>query len=127
MEFGASPALIPLKSPPDEAHQFNTSPEDVEIAGKPMRVSSSRSAHVRGNARDTQEKVFDAHARRFAFCSSVPLRRHGKSGMAGSVLASRTAPQASSDQTLKMPNQSRLEATIGSVNRAQPGALASST
>jgi transposase len=64
-----------------EAYQFDWSHEDVEIAGKPMRVKvahmrlcASRAVYVRVYPRETQEMVFDAHARGFAFFGGVPLR-----------------------------------------------------
>ena len=63
-------AFIPLLFKPGEASQFDWSHEDVEIAGKPMRVKvahmrlcASRGVHVRAYPRETQEMVFDAHAR----------------------------------------------------------------
>ena len=64
-----------------EAYQFDWSHEDVEIAGKPMRVKvahvrlcASRAVYVRAYPRETQEMVFDAHARGFGFFGGVPLR-----------------------------------------------------
>ena len=76
-----SPAFIPLLFQPGEAYQFDWSHEDVEIAGKPMRVKvahmrlcASRAVYVRAYPRETQEMVFDAHARGFAFFGGVPLR-----------------------------------------------------
>ena len=74
-------AFIPLMFRPGEAYQFDWSHEDVEIAGKPMRVKvaqmrlcASRAVYVRAYPRETQEMVFDAHARGFAFFGGVPLR-----------------------------------------------------
>ncbi len=74
-------AFIPLLFKPGEAYQFDWSHEDVEIAGKPMRVKvahmrlcASRSVYVRAYPRETQEMVFDAHARGFAFFGGVPQR-----------------------------------------------------
>ena len=76
-----APAFIPLLFKPGEAYQFDWSHEDVEIAGKPMRVKvaqmrlcASRAVYVRAYPRETQEMVFDAHARGFAFFGGVPLR-----------------------------------------------------
>jgi transposase len=76
-----APAFIPLLFQPGEAYQFDWSHEDVEIAGKPMRVKvahmrlcASRAVYVRAYPRETQEMVFDAHARGFAFFGGVPLR-----------------------------------------------------
>ena len=78
---GDVPAFIPLLFKPGEACQFDWSHEDVEIAGKPMRVKvahmrlcASRAVYVRAYPRETQEMVFDAHARGFAFFGGVPLR-----------------------------------------------------
>lgn len=79
--IGGAPAFIPLLFQPGEAYQFDWSHEDVEIAGKPMRVKAahmrlcgSRAVYVRCYPRETQEMVFDAHARAFAFFGGVPLR-----------------------------------------------------
>lgn len=76
-----APAFIPLTFRPGEAYQFDWSHEDVEIAGKPMRVKvahvrlcASRAIYVRAYPRETQEMVFDAHARAFAFFGGVPTR-----------------------------------------------------
>ena len=78
---GNLPAFIPLLFKPGEAYHFDWSHEDVEIAGKPMRVKvahmrlcASRAVYVRAYPRETQEMVFDAHARAFAFFGGVPLR-----------------------------------------------------
>ena len=75
------PAFIPLLFRPGEAYQFDWSHEDVEIAGKPMRVKvahmrlcASRAVYVRAYPRETQEMLFDAHARAFAFFGGVPQR-----------------------------------------------------
>src|SRR3546814_20276110 len=66
---------------PGEAYQFDWSHEDVEIAGKPMRVKvaharlcASRTPYVRAYPRESQEMLFDAHARAFAFFGGVPRR-----------------------------------------------------
>jgi len=76
-----SAAFVPLMFQPGEAFQFDWSHEDVEIAGLPMRVKaahvrlcSSRVVYVRVYPRETQEMVFDAHARAFAFFGGVPTR-----------------------------------------------------
>ena len=76
-----APAFIPLLFQPGEAYQFDWSHEDVEIAGKPMRVKvahvrlcASRTVYVRAYPRETQEMVFDAHERAFVFFGGVPLR-----------------------------------------------------
>jgi transposase len=74
-------AFIPLMFRPGEAYQFDWSHEDVEIAGKPMRVKvahmrlcASRAVYVRAYPRESQEMLFDAHARGFAFFGGVPTR-----------------------------------------------------
>ena len=76
-----APAFIPLLFRPGEAYQIDWSHEDVEIAGKPMRVKvahvrlcASRVMYVRAYPRETQEMLFDAHARAFAFFGGVPTR-----------------------------------------------------
>ncbi|MDK2770576.1 IS21 family transposase [Sphingopyxis sp. SE2] len=74
-------AFIPLTFKPGEAYQFDWSHEDVEIAGTPMRVKvahmrlcASRAVYVRAYPRESQEMLFDAHARGFAFFGGVPGR-----------------------------------------------------
>jgi transposase len=74
-------AFVPLTFRPGEAYQFDWSHEDVEIGGFPMRVKvahvrlcASRAVYVRAYPRETQEMVFDAHARAFAFFGGVPTR-----------------------------------------------------
>lgn len=74
-------AYVPLFFAPGEAYQFDWSHEDVEIAGKPMRVKvahmrlcASRAVYVRAYPRESQEMLFDAHARGFAFFGGVPGR-----------------------------------------------------
>ena len=74
-------AFVPLRFAPGEAFQFDWSHEDVEIAGQPLRVKvahvrlcASRAVYVRAYPRETQEMVFDAHARAFAFFGGVPTR-----------------------------------------------------
>lgn len=59
-----TPAFIPLLFPPSDAYQFDWSHEDVEIAGKPMRVKvaqmrlcASRAVYVRAYPRETQGMV----------------------------------------------------------------------
>jgi len=74
-------AFVPLIFAPGEAFQFDFSHEDVEIDGQPMRVKvahvrlcASRAVYLRAYPRETQEMVFDAHARAFAFFGGVPVR-----------------------------------------------------
>jgi transposase len=77
----AATAFVPLTFRPGEAYQFDWSHEDVEISGKPMRVKvahvrlcASRAIYVRAYPRESQEMVFDAHARPFGFFGGVPTR-----------------------------------------------------
>ena len=76
-----SKAFIPLLFRPGEANQFDWGHEDVQIAGKPMgvkvahtRLCWSPAPFVRAYPRETQEMVFDAHVRGFAFRGGVPTR-----------------------------------------------------
>jgi hypothetical protein len=68
-------------SAPGEVGQFDWSYEQAEIAGvhQPLRVAHFRLAHSRAMfvvayLRETQEMVFDAHNRAFAFFGGVPQR-----------------------------------------------------
>jgi transposase len=67
-------AFIPLSFDPGEAYQFDWSRDAIELAGLPvtvkaahMRLSFSRMPFVRAYSRETQEMVFDAHDKAFAF------------------------------------------------------------
>jgi transposase len=67
-------AFVPLRFDPGEAYQFDWSHEAIELHGLPltvklaqMRLSYSRMPFVRAYFRETQEMVFDAHDRAFAF------------------------------------------------------------
>ena len=67
-------AFIPLSFDPGEAYQFDWSHEAIELAGLPltvkvaqMRLAFSRMPFVRAYFRETQEMVFDAHDKAFAF------------------------------------------------------------
>jgi transposase len=67
-------AFIPLRFDPGEAYQFDWSHEAIEFAGVPltvkvaqMRLAYSRMPFVCAYFRETQEMVFDAHDRAFAF------------------------------------------------------------
>jgi transposase len=71
---GTAAAFVPLSFDPGEAHQFDWSHEVVLIAGVTvtvkvahMRLCHSRMPFVRAYPRETQEMVFDAHDRTFAF------------------------------------------------------------
>lgn len=67
-------AYVPLSFDPGEAYQFDWSHEIVVIAGVTttvkvahMRLCHSRMFHVQAYPRESQEMVFDAHDRAFAF------------------------------------------------------------
>jgi transposase len=75
------PAFIPLRFEPGEAYQFDWSHEGIEFNGLPlmvkaaqMRLAYSRMPFVRTYFRETQEMVFDAHDRAFAFYGGVCRR-----------------------------------------------------
>src|SRR3978361_374422 len=81
----AAPALtqayIPSAFAPGEACQFDWSHEHVELAGvmqtikvAHFRLTFSRQMFVVAYPRETQEMVFDAHNRAFAFFGGVPQR-----------------------------------------------------
>jgi transposase len=70
----AAKAFIPLSFEPGEAYQFDWSHETIELVGLPlvvkvahMRLAFSRMPFVRAYYRETQEMVFDAHDKGFAF------------------------------------------------------------
>jgi transposase len=67
-------AFVPMSFAPGEAYQFDWSHETITLQGLPlmvkaahMRLSHSRMSFVRTYFRETQELVFDAHDRAFAF------------------------------------------------------------
>ena len=67
-------AYVPLTFAPGEAYQFDWSHEVVVLNGATvtvkaahMRLCHSRMLFVRAYPRETQEMVFDAHDRAFAF------------------------------------------------------------
>ena len=69
-----APAFVPLSFAPGEAYQFDWSHEVVLIGGTTvtvkvahLRLCHSRMLFVRAYPRETQEMVFDAHDRAFAF------------------------------------------------------------
>jgi transposase len=69
-----APAFVPLSFAPGEAYQFDWSHEIVLLNGVTvtvkvahMRLCHSRMMFVRAYPRETQEMVFDAHERAFAF------------------------------------------------------------
>ena len=77
----AAQAFVPLVFAPGEAYQFDWSHETVVIAGAAMkarvaqvRLCHSRMLYVRAYPRESQEMVFDAHEKAFAFFKGVPTR-----------------------------------------------------
>ena len=77
----AAEAFVPLSFAPGDAYQFDWSHERVEIAGAPqtvkvahLRLCHSRRFYLRAYPRETQDMVFDAHARAFAALGGVPRR-----------------------------------------------------
>lgn len=67
-------AFVPLVFPPGDAYQFDWSHEHVVLDGVTtlvkvahVRLCHSRAFYLRAYPRETQEMVFDAHARAFAF------------------------------------------------------------
>lgn len=74
-------AYIPLYFAPAEAYQFDWSEETVELGGviQTMKVAQFRLCYSRlflviAYPRETQEMLFDAHAKAFAFFGGIPLR-----------------------------------------------------
>jgi len=83
MERARTPAqaFVPLSFEPGEAYQFDWSHEAIELNGLPMtvkvaqmRLSHSRMPIARAYMRETQEMVFDAHDKAFAFYGGVCRR-----------------------------------------------------
>jgi transposase len=71
---GSAEAFVPLSFAPGEAYQFDWSQEVVVLDGititvkvAQVRLCHSRMPFVRAYPRETQEMVFDAHDRAFAF------------------------------------------------------------
>ena len=67
-------AFVPLVFPPGDAYQFDWSHEHVVLDGVTtlvkvahVRLCHSRAFYLRAYPRESQEMVFDAHARAFAF------------------------------------------------------------
>jgi transposase len=76
-----APVFVPLAFDPGEAYQFDWSHEHVLIGGVAtkvkvahMRLCHSRMFIVRAYPRESQEMVFDAHIRGFAFLGGVCTR-----------------------------------------------------
>ncbi len=74
-------AFVPLAFAPGEVCQFDWSHEQVELGGimqtikvAHFRLTFSRQMFVVAYPRETQEMVFDAHNRAFAFFGGVPQR-----------------------------------------------------
>ena len=74
-------AYVPLSFSPGEVCQFDWSHEHVELGGVTQtikvahfRLTFSRQMFVVAYPRETQEMVFDAHNRAFAFFGGVPQR-----------------------------------------------------
>ena len=74
-------AYVPLSFAPGEAYQFDWSHEIVVIDGVTttvkvahVRLCHSRMMYVRAYPRETQEMVFDAHDRAFAFFGGACTR-----------------------------------------------------
>ena len=74
-------AFVPLAFAPGEVCQFDWSHEHVELAGvmqtvkvAHFRLAFSRQMFVAAYPRETQEMVFDAHNRAFAFFGGAPQR-----------------------------------------------------
>jgi transposase len=74
-------AYVPLSFAPGEAYQFDWSHETIVLAGATVRLKvaqvrlcHSRMLFVRAYLRETQEMVFDAHEKAFAFFKGTPRR-----------------------------------------------------
>ncbi|HTO65977.1 MAG TPA: IS21 family transposase [Bradyrhizobium sp.] len=74
-------AFVPMSFAPGEAYQFDWSHETITFRGLPltikaahMKLSHSRMPFVRAYFRETQELVFDAHDKAFAFFGGVCRR-----------------------------------------------------
>ena len=77
----SSSVFIPLYFAPGEAYQFDWSHEMVDIAGvaQAVKVAHVKLCHSRvflaiAYPRESQEMLFDAHARAFRFFAGVPRR-----------------------------------------------------
>ena len=78
---GAAAAFVPLSFAPGEAYQFDWSYEIVVLSGVTttvniarLRLCHSRMLFVRAYPRESQEMVFDAHDRAFAFFRDACVR-----------------------------------------------------
>jgi transposase len=78
---GSAAAFVPLSFAPGEAYQFDWSHEVVVLGGvtttvkvAQVRLCHSRMPYVRAYPRESQEMVFDAHNRAFAFFKGACTR-----------------------------------------------------
>ena len=78
---GSAAAFVPLSFAPGEAYQFDWSHEVVVLDGvtttvkvAQVRLCHSRMPYVRAYPRESQEMVFDAHDRAFAFFKGACTR-----------------------------------------------------
>lgn len=78
---GSRDAFVPLVFAPGEACQFDWSHEHVVLGAVAQvvkvahfRLAHSRQPYLRAYPRESQEMVFDAHNRAFAFFNGVPVR-----------------------------------------------------
>lgn len=74
-------AYVPMSFAPGEAYQFDWSHEEIilqslslNVKAAHMRLSHSRMPFVRAYPRETQEMVFDAHDKAFAFYGGICRR-----------------------------------------------------
>lgn len=81
MRPSVTQAFVPLKFSAGEICQFDWSQEQVEIAGSLQKIKvahfrlvHSRQMFVVAYPRETQEMLFDAHNRAFAFFGGVPQK-----------------------------------------------------
>jgi transposase len=91
-------AFVPMSFAPGEAYQFDWSHETITLQGLPlvikaahMKLSHSRTPLVRVYFRETQELVFDAHDKAFAFYGGV-CRRGIYDNMKTAVETTRSGP-----------------------------------
>ena len=80
-DIASADAFVPLSFDPGEAYQFDWSQETVILNGTNttvkvahVRLSHSRMPFVRAYPRETQEMVFDAHDKAFAFFGGACAR-----------------------------------------------------
>lgn len=73
--------FIPLSFAPGDAYQFDWSHETLHVGGVEqtiklahLRLAHSRMFHLAAYPRESQEMVFDAHNRAFAYFGGVPKR-----------------------------------------------------